>query len=64
VSNDAEDGVPTLMDTLLRILGSELLDHVDMDEVRTELGIESPPRQQQLSPNARNHLKAVPMAAF
>jgi hypothetical protein len=62
VCNDEENGVPTLMDKLLRLLSAELLDFVDMDDVRSELGIESPPRPQQ-SPNSRS-FKAIPMAAF
>jgi hypothetical protein len=44
VNNDDDAGIPTLMDKLLRMLGAAMLEHEDMDEVRMELGIDSPPR--------------------
>jgi heterodisulfide reductase subunit B len=44
VNNDDDAGIPTLMDKLLRMLGADMLEHEDMDEVRMELGIDSPVR--------------------
>lgn len=44
VNNDDDAGIPTLMDKMMRMLGSDMLEHEDMDEVRMELGIDSPPR--------------------
>jgi hypothetical protein len=49
VNNDDDAGIPNLMDKLLRILGADMLEHEDMDEVRMELGIDSPPRTNRAS---------------